>query len=160
MKKQNPFTEMNLFQKLVLKLFTKCFGLTVEDIFFDDCLYKDMCDDLYEEAHNNEKALRKQIEKLHRVISTKDKSIDKWKDRYSILEKKLNNSTKLNTKIKKDKNKLLEYKYKCKLLAQYNDILQELYDKAAFIACMPEAIRNDLLPQYHRPTVEEPNKNN
>ena len=58
-------------------------------------------------------------------------------------------------KLRKDKKKLIEYKHKCKLLAQYNDILNELYDKAAFVACLPEAIRHNVLPQYHRPTIVE-----
>ena len=149
--KTNPFVTKNPFKKLLLKLVNKIFKVNLYTHFVEYTALQDLNLSLekltsyYKKSSDSkENQLKKDQAKLQKL----DKRLRKAGTQIRHLEGTIK-------KLRKDKKKLIEYKHKCKLLAQYNDMLNELYDKAAFVACLPEAIRNDVLPQYHRPVVEE-----
>lgn len=149
--KTNPFVTKNLFKKLLLVLVNKVFKVNLHTHFAEYIALQ--------ELHFSLKKLTSYYKKSS---DSKEDQLKKEQTKTQKLDKKLREvCTKIYhlegtiKKLRKDKKKLIEYKHKCKLLAQYNDMLNELYDKAAFVACLPEAIRHDVLPQYHRPTVEE-----
>lgn len=149
--KTNPFATKNLFKKLLLVLVSKVFNVNLFTHYAEYSALRDLCSNsekllTYYKKHscNNENLHKKNLAKLQKL--------DKRLEEAGFNIRRLEGTIK---KLRKDKKKLIEYKHKCKLLAQYNDMLNELYDKAAFVACLPEAIRNDVLPQYHRPTVEK-----
>lgn len=149
--KTNPFVTKNPFKRLLLKLVNKVFKVNLYTHFAEYAALQ--------ESHFSLKKLTSFYEKFS---DSKKNQLKKEQAKTQKLDKKLRDAG-FNIrhlegtikKLRKDKKKLIEYKHKCKLLAQYNDMLNELYDKAAFVACLPEAIRNDVLPQYHRPVVEE-----
>ena len=149
--KTNPFVTKNPFKRLLLKLVNKVFKVNLYTHFAE-----------YAALRDANLSLEKLTSFYEKFSDSKKNQLKKEQAKTQKLEKKLRDAG-FNIrhlegtikKLRKDKKKLIEYKHKCKLLAQYNDMLNELYDKAAFVACLPEAIRNDVLPQYHRPTVEE-----
>ena len=149
--KTNPFVTKNPFKRLLLKLVNKVFKVDLHTHYIEYAALQ--------ESHFSLKKLTSFYEKFS---DSKKNQLKKEQAKTQKLDKKLRDAG-FNIrhlegtikKLRKDKKKLIEYKHKCKLLAQYNDMLNELYDKAAFVACLPEAIRNDVLPQYHRPVVEE-----
>lgn len=146
--KTNPFATKNLFKKLLLVLVSKVFNVNLFTHYAEYSALRDLCSNYKKHSCNNENLHKKSLAKLQKL----DKRLEEAGFNIRHLEGTIK-------KLRKDKKKLIEYKheykYKCELLAQYNDMLNELYDKAAFVACLPEAIRNDVLPQYHRPTVEK-----
>ena len=149
--KTNPFVTKNPFKKLLLVLVNKIFKVNLYTHYIGHIALQ--------KSHFSLEKLTSYYEKSS---DSKENQLKKEQAKTRKLDKKLRdadfNIRRLEgtiKKLRKDKKKLIEYKHKCKLLAQYNDMLNELYDKAAFVACLPEAIRNDVLPQYHRPVVEE-----
>ena len=149
--KTNPFVTKNPFKRLLLKLVNKVFKVNLYTHFAEYAALRDanlslekLTSYYKKSSDSKENQLKKELAKLHKL----DKRLREADTQIRHLEGTIK-------KLRKDKKKLIEYKHKCKLLAQYNDMLNELYDKAAFVACLPEAIRNDVLPQYHRPVVEE-----
>lgn len=149
--KTNPFVTKNPFKKLLLVLVNKIFKVNLYTHYIEHIALQ--------KSHFSLEKLTSYYEKSS---DSKENQLKKEQAKTQKLDKKLRdagfNIRRLEgtiKKLRKDKKKLIEYKHKCKLLAQYNDMLNELYDKAAFVACLPEAIRNDVLPQYHRPVVEE-----
>lgn len=149
--KTNPFVTKNPFKKLLLKLVNKIFKVNLYTHFVEYTALQDL-----------NLSLEKLTSYYKKSSDSKENQLKKDQAKLQKLDKRLREAgTQIRhlegtiKKLRKDKKKLIEYKHKCKLLAQYNDMLNELYDKAAFVACLPEAIRNDVLPQYHRPVVEE-----
>ena len=149
--KTNPFVTKNPFKKSLLALVSKVFKVNLythyaEHVALQESYFslEKLASYYKKSSDSKENQLKKDQAKLQKL----DKRLREAGTQIRHLEGTIK-------KLRKDKKKLIEYKHKCKLLAQYNDMLNELYDKAAFVACLPEAIRNDVLPQYHRPTVEE-----
>lgn len=149
--KTNPFVTKNPFKRLLLKLVNKVFKVNLYTHFAE-----------YAALRDANLSLETLTAYYKRFSDSKENQLKKDQAKLQKLDKRLREAgTQIRhlegtiKKLRKDKKKLIEYKHKCKLLAQYNDMLNELYDKAAFVACLPEAIRNDVLPQYHRPVVEE-----
>lgn len=145
----NPFVTKNPFKKLLLALVIKVFKVNLCSHYAEHIVLK--------ESHFS---LEKLASYYKKSSDSKEDELKKEKAKLQKLDKRLREAgTQIRQlegtikKLRKDKKKLIEYKHKCKLLAQYNDMLNELYDKAAFVACLPEAIRHDVLPQYHRPTI-------
>ena len=149
--KTNPFATKNPFKKLLLVLVNKVFKVNLYFHYAEHIILQESHFSLEKLAYYYKKSSDSKEDRLkkdHVKLQKLDKRLREVGTQIRHLESTIK-------KLRKDKKKLIEYKHKCKLLAQYNDILNELYDKAAFVACLPEAIRNDVLPQYHRPTVEE-----
>ena len=149
--KTNPFVTKNPFKKLLLVLINKVFKVSLYTHYTG-----------YIALQESHFSLEKLTSYYKKSSDSKEDRLKKDQAKLQKLDKRLREAgTQIRhlegtiKKLRKDKKKLIEYKHKCKLLAQYNDMLNELYDKAALVACLPEAIRNDVLPQYHRPTVEE-----
>lgn len=149
--KTNPFVTKNPFKKLLLALVNKVFKVNLHTHYAEHIALQELHFSLekltsfYKKSSDSkEDELKKEQAKLQKL----DKRLREAGYQIRHLEGTIK-------KLRKDKKKLIEYKHKCKLLAQYNDMLNELYDKAAFVACLPEAIRHDVLPQYHRPTIVE-----
>ena len=149
--KTNPFVTKNPFKKSLLALVSKVFKVNLythyaEHVALQESYFslEKLASYYKKSSDSKENQLKKDQAKLQKL----DKRLREAGTQIRHLEGTIK-------KLRKDKKKLIEYKHKCKLLAQYNDMLNELYDKAAFVACLPEAIRNDVLPQYHRPTIEE-----
>ena len=149
--KTNPFVTKNPFKKLLLVLINKVFKVSLHTHYTG-----------YIALQESHFSLEKLTSYYKKSSDSKEDRLKKDQAKLQKLDRRLREAgTQIRhlegtiKKLRKDKKKLIEYKHKCKLLAQYNDMLNELYDKAAFVACLPEAIRNDVLPQYHRPTVEE-----
>ena len=149
--KTNPFVTKNPFKKLLLALVNKVFKVDLHTHYTGHIALQEshfslekLSDYYIKLSHSKENQLKKKAVKLQKL----EKRLREAGTQICHLEGTIK-------KLRKDKKKLIEYKHKCKLLAQYNDILNELYDKAAFVACLPEAIRHNVLPQYHRPTIVE-----
>ena len=149
--KTNPFATKNPFKKLLLVLVNKVFKVNLYFHYAEHIILQESHFSLEKLASYYKKSSDSKEDQLKKD-QVKLQKLDKRLREVGTQIRHLESTIK---KLRKDKKKLIEYKHKCKLLAQYNDILNELYDKAAFVACLPEAIRNDVLPQYHRPTVEE-----
>lgn len=149
--KTNPFVTKNPFKKLLLTLVNKVFKVNLHSHYEEHIVLQELrlsLDKLASYYKKSSDSKEDQLKKNQVKLQKLDKRLREAGTQICHLEGTIK-------KLRKDKKKLIEYKHKCKLLAQYNDMLNELYDKAAFVACLPEAIRNDVLPQYHRPTVEE-----
>lgn len=149
--KTNPFVTKNPFKKLLLVLVNKIFKVNLYTHYIEHIALQESHFSLEKLAFYYEKSSNSKENQL-RKEQAETRKLDKKLRDAGFDMRRLEGTIK---KLRKDKKKLIEYKHKCKLLAQYNDMLNELYDKAAFVACLPEAIRNDVLPQYHRPVVEE-----
>lgn len=149
--KTNPFVTKNPFKKSLLALVSKVFKVNLYTHYAEHIALQESYFSLEKLASYYKKSSDSKEDTLKKE-QTKTQKLDKRLREAGTQIRHLEGTIK---KLRKDKKKLIEYKHKCKLLAQYNDMLNELYDKAAFVACLPEAIRNDVLPQYHRPTVEE-----